>query len=309
MNKKMTLSIGIPAHNEEKNIGYLIKSIFKQLHDSYELEKIHIVCDGCTDNTSTVVRRLQQVHPEIVLVDDGKRKGKAIRLNEIYSLNSSELLLTIDADTIFKTKFDLEKLVIKMLKNKDALIVGPRYEPVWPHSLMGKFAYYSYITFEDAIFKLNKGRNIYALMGCCTLIRKNLSKSFKYPAGVISDQNYIYLMAKKENENGFEPEFNVSVLFRPVETFKDWRILSVRSVYDDKRTVKEFFGEDVLKKEYFMPKKYYFFSLLKWLVKNPIYTVGAIAMNIFIRLFPYKKYATKNGIWQMTRSSKIGIIL
>ena len=137
-------------------------------------------------------------------------------------------------------------MVLKMINNKNVLLVGPRYEPVLSNTLMGKFAYYSYITFEEAIFKLHKGTNIYALMGCCTLIRKELTKSFKYPKGVISDQNYIYLMAKKMSNHAFVPAFNVAAYFRPVTTFTDWRILGVRSVYDDKGSVKKFFGEEIL---------------------------------------------------------------
>ncbi len=309
MNKKITLSVGIPAYNEEKNIRYIIKSIYIQIQKSYTLEKIFIVCDGCTDNTDPIVRELQKKHLEIVLVNDKKRKGKALRLNDIYALNRSDMLLTMDADVVFKSTDDLEKMVQKMIQNSKALIVGPRYEPIWPSSLMGRFAYYSYISFEDAIFKLRSGTNIYALMGCCSLIRKELTESFKYPEGVISDQNYLYLIAKRTNKQAFQPEFNASILFVPVTTFKDWRILGVRSVFDDKGSVVNFFGEEVLQKEYFMPRYYYFLSLVKWLIRSPLYTTGSILMNIFIRLFPYKKYATRHGIWKMTRSSKIGIIL
>jgi glycosyltransferase involved in cell wall biosynthesis len=51
-----TLTIGISAHNEEKNISSLLESIFAQKQRNYVLENIYVVCDGCTDNTESVVR-------------------------------------------------------------------------------------------------------------------------------------------------------------------------------------------------------------------------------------------------------------
>ena len=41
--KKVTLSLGIPAHNEERNITNIIKTIQAQKQKSYKLENIYII--------------------------------------------------------------------------------------------------------------------------------------------------------------------------------------------------------------------------------------------------------------------------
>ena len=50
-NQKPTIEIGIPALNEEANIGYLIESLLKQDKSGYELKRILVSSDGSTDRT------------------------------------------------------------------------------------------------------------------------------------------------------------------------------------------------------------------------------------------------------------------
>ena len=52
----MLISIGILAHNEEHDIGTLISDLAKQnllANDALSIE-IHVVANGCTDNTAGV---------------------------------------------------------------------------------------------------------------------------------------------------------------------------------------------------------------------------------------------------------------
>lgn len=305
--KSPTLSIGIPAYNEERNIAALLHSIIKQRQENYELEKIYVICDGCTDNTAQVVKDLSKKYPFIKLHNHKKRKGKADALNRIYELNESDYLLTIDADLIMLNKKCIDNMILEITKNKLLNLVGPRHIALKPKTLMGKFAYVSYRSFEDAFLKINKGNNFYTMMGA-GLMTRELSNSFRFPKETISDQSYLYAMATRGNKNAFKLVLESEVMLRPVSTFKDWRILGVRSVSGDKQDLVKHFGRDILK-EFNMPKKLYFMSLLKWLIKDPFYTAGSILMNLYIRKFPYKKFVPKNGMWETTVSSKEGIVL
>ncbi|MFA9288656.1 MAG: glycosyltransferase family 2 protein [Weeksellaceae bacterium] len=311
MKNKLTLTIGIPAHNEEQNIKQLLLTILKQKQTNFDLKKIYVVCDGCTDNTAAIVESFIKKHKtkNIVLLNDGKRTGKATRLNMITKLATTDTLITIDADVVFENKNDIDLMAQRMLENEELLLVGPRYVPLKANTLMGKFAVYSYLFFEEAILKLHNGHNIYALMGCCSMIRKQLYKSFKYPKSVISDQNYLYLTAQKLQANSFDLVKEAHVVFRTVTTFNDWLVLSVRSVRGDKASVEEHFGKETLMREYTMPRKYLLMALLHWMFKQPFYTAGAVLMNIVIRIYPYQHHEVMQGIWESTASSKAAIIL
>lgn len=304
---KPTLTIGIPAYNEERNIASLLRSIIGQKMDNFSLQYIYVICDGCTDKTVDIVKSFTKTYKFIKGIYKTKRYGKANALNKIYDLNMSDLLLTIDADLIFANDRSLKNMVSVIVKNKQLNLVGPRHIIVKQKTFMGKFAYVSYVSFEDAFLKMNNGNNFFAMMGA-GLIKKSLADSFRFPKGTISDQCFLYAKATRKNNNGFKLVREAEVLFRPVSTFKDWRLLGVRSVIGDKQDLAKHFGQEILK-EYTIPKKLFYTSLLKWLVKSPFYTIGSILMNIYIRKFPYKKVRPKNGMWETTMSNKEAISL
>src|SRR5688572_21677183 len=115
--KKLTVSIGIPAHNEEGNIAQLLDTIIKQRQNSYILEQIYVACDGCTDKTAKIVSKYAKRYKFIKLIDDKKRLGKAERLNTMYQLNKSDFILIFDADLLLDTNNEIELMVKVMKRN------------------------------------------------------------------------------------------------------------------------------------------------------------------------------------------------
>lgn len=300
---KPTLTIGIPAYNEEKSIGVLLASIFDQEQTNYKLEKVLVVIDKSTDKTSEVVTEFSRKYKQIHVITQKKRKGKAEALNVIYANSNSDYLLTIDADTFFDSKRTISKLITRFKVKKDLNLVGARHKPIMPKSFMGRCATYSYLMTEDAFLKTNNGNNFYAVMSN-ELMPKKFYKSFKFPKFTLSDQCYVYAMATKNKQEGFSLVKDAYIKFLPVTTFQDWRILSARSIKGDKQDVVERFGEQILP-SYSMKKTIIIKSMLKFLIHSPIYTSGAIAMNIFIRMFPYEKSVIDHGMWTTTLSSKL----
>lgn len=304
--KKLTLTIGIPAHNEEANIGHLLHSILKQEQKSFVIKKIFVICDGCTDFTAFEAKKVGINNPQIVVLNDGKRKGKAARLNKIYQLADTDLIATFDADVVLERTIEIEEMVKTFKSNKNVLVVGARFIPVNIPTLMGKLSMVSYKSFEEAALNLKGGNNIYTLVGAASLIKTSLAKSFTFPKDTVSDQNYLYMKALQANKHGYKLARNTRILMRTVSTFHDWRVLGVRSTSSDKESVISFFG-DAAKKEYYMPRILFIRSLIKWFFKTPIYATGSVLMNIYIRRFPYIQSTPKQGIWELTTSSKLAI--
>lgn len=311
---KVTLSVGIPAYNEEQNISTIIKSILRQKQTSYKLERIYVVCDGCSDNTAKIVKELSKKNKEIKLIERNQRSGKVDALTTIYKTNKSDFILTVDADLAFPKKDDFEQLIKAITADKNINFAGPRHIPLKPNSIMGMFAYISYLSFEDAFLKLNNGNNFYAAMGAY-LLRKDFSKQIAYPKYAQADQTILYAMAtrkskysKRGNPKGFKLVKEAQVLFRTVTTFQDWRILGTRSVISDKANTVSYFGEDILN-EYYMPRYLFMYSLIKWFFKSPFYTLGSIFMNLYIRKFPLKDKMPRKGLWETTQSSKEAITI
>ena len=90
-----SVSIIIPAHNEEKSIAKTIKSV---LNLDYPKDKVKIIVvnDQSTDKTKEIAKKFKEV-----LVVDNKHKGigKASALNRGLKLVFTELFSVLDADS------------------------------------------------------------------------------------------------------------------------------------------------------------------------------------------------------------------
>ena len=53
-------SVGITAHNEEKNIGKLLTALLAQELEQVDISEIIVVASGCTDRTCDVVRDFEK---------------------------------------------------------------------------------------------------------------------------------------------------------------------------------------------------------------------------------------------------------
>lgn len=92
-----SLSVIVPARNEEKNIRACLDAIIKQTYPSRLLEII-VIDDASTDATSTIVSSFK--HPGLKLIrlseETGKAKKRAIAAG--ISASSGTLIVTTDAD-------------------------------------------------------------------------------------------------------------------------------------------------------------------------------------------------------------------
>lgn len=91
------VSVIIATFNEEKVIARTIDAV---LASRYEKLEIIVVDDGSKDNTSIVVSQLYGDNPAVRLVHQ-ENSGKAMALNNGMTFASGEILVCLDADTIF----------------------------------------------------------------------------------------------------------------------------------------------------------------------------------------------------------------
>tara|TARA_Y100000034_G_scaffold123452_1_gene170210 strand:+ start:100 stop:1329 length:1230 start_codon:yes stop_codon:yes gene_type:complete len=94
--KKFTVSILIPAFNEEESIKGTVKSVMKL--DYKYLEEIIIINDGSKDNTLKIAKALEKRYSKVKILDK-KNSGKADSLNQALKLAKGELVGVVDADS------------------------------------------------------------------------------------------------------------------------------------------------------------------------------------------------------------------
>lgn len=91
------VTVVIPAYNECTVITRTVESV---LHSDYTDLTIIIVDDGSTDETAAVITR-QFAHDQRICVLQKANEGKALALNLAFSQATTEIIVCMDADTIF----------------------------------------------------------------------------------------------------------------------------------------------------------------------------------------------------------------
>ena len=106
LGKKHTLSVLVPAWNEEETIEDTIHAIFDV---DYPILEVIVLNDGSTDKTSQIVRKLQEKYSKLKLINK-KNTGKGDSLNQGIKEAKGKLIAVIDADS-YPAKDSLKKLV------------------------------------------------------------------------------------------------------------------------------------------------------------------------------------------------------
>jgi dolichol-phosphate mannosyltransferase len=118
-----TLSIVIPAYNEERFIGTLLEQVRAvPLSDIGVNREVIVVDDGSKDATNEIVSRVADVHLHRLPVNSGK--GAAVRAG--IGLATGDYLIIQDADLEYDPQ-DYVPMMRAILEGRGDVVYGSRY--------------------------------------------------------------------------------------------------------------------------------------------------------------------------------------
>ena len=120
-----TLSIVIPAHNEEKRIPRTLDHILSWREGKDFATEIIVVNDGSTDDTAMVVKEYVTRHPSVVLIDHLINAGKGSAIRDGVMRAKGDVILFTDADDSTPIE-DAEKLLAEIRGGAD-VVIGSRW--------------------------------------------------------------------------------------------------------------------------------------------------------------------------------------
>jgi len=94
-----SISIIVPAYNEEKNIGRKIDTLLKALRNISIDVEVLIGSDGSTDRTGRIVtERIKELNSSSWRLLEFPNEGKCSTLNKLVNVARGELIISTDAD-------------------------------------------------------------------------------------------------------------------------------------------------------------------------------------------------------------------
>jgi glycosyltransferase involved in cell wall biosynthesis len=298
---KTKLSIGIPAHNEEKNIGKLIEQIFKQKRNNYVLQEVKIVCDGCTDSTAEIASSYSKKHKIVKLVNDGKRLGKSSRITSIYNLTTSDIVISIDADITLANNFVLDSIANCFQKGINVGLVGCNDIPQKPNGFFESIVVSWINHWQKMTRPINKYKNVHNCHGCILGISRKYARKLKIPSTISADDTYIFY---KAISLGFEFIYcpDAKVYFKAPKNYDDFVSQSVRFGKSGAHVQNMFpqISDGINSLNYKQKIMFYASSL----IEQPIKFSLAILLQVIVKLQLKFSISQTNGIWSSVKSSK-----
>ncbi|HAS36386.1 MAG TPA: glycosyl transferase [Flavobacteriales bacterium] len=193
--KSFTLSIVIPAYNEERTIVSLLQAVLDAPLDNCIGKELIVVNDGSKDKTVELVRSFMAENEEanIQLFEQDKNRGKGAALHRGILVATGEYLIIQDADLEYDPR-EYNLLLQAVVEGKADVVYGSRFMGGKPHRIL--FFWHSlgnrFLTMLSNMFT---NLNLTDMETCYKLFNTEMVQSLKL----------------REKRFGFEPEVTAKI--------------------------------------------------------------------------------------------------
>ena len=162
----ITITVLVPAHDEQASIGATLESL---MHQTLPPERIIVVADNCTDDTVAVARR----HDVDVFETVGNTDKKAGGLNQALAvaldgLGDNDCVMVVDADTVLDPSF-IEVGAQRLIDDRAVMSVGGLFFGEGTGGMLGQFQRNEYERYSRELER-RRGR-VFVLTGTAAIFR------------------------------------------------------------------------------------------------------------------------------------------
>jgi glycosyltransferase involved in cell wall biosynthesis len=167
----ITVSVIIPAYNEEKTILEVLRKVAEQRVDGVGFEII-VIDDGSRDRTVEVLEKNPQLYSKLIKQPRNGGKGAAVRAG--LAAATGEYILFQDADLEYDPG-DYAKLLMPALRFSADIVIGSRIAAP-PCTRVAYFWHKAGNRFLTFIFNLLNNTTFTDIYSCYLVYRKSLIK-------------------------------------------------------------------------------------------------------------------------------------
>jgi glycosyltransferase involved in cell wall biosynthesis len=297
--KQCSITIGIPAYNEEANIAALLNNILNQKLRNFVLEKIIVISDASDDGTVAIAKTISDSRLSVIV--GRKRQGQALRQNQLFKYATSDIVVLLNADIMPTSPQFLEILCRPLLSNDHVGLVGAKVVPLsLDNSLVGKVLDWHHLWKNDLFEKINSGDNVYLCHGRARAFSKKLYRKLRWPS-MASEDAYSYMQAKRL---GFDFAFapKACVWYTSPQTLADHIRQSARFLQSKQSKTSQ---DKKAENWYHIPKQLLLLSAIKAGLTHPLYAAAyALMMAATVGVCLLSRNKTQQHLWSMSQSTK-----
>lgn len=297
-NSRPTVTVGIPAYNEEANIGRLLTTLSQQEETNFKLEKIIVVVDASSDTTEKIVRTFSS--QKIKILTNKKRRGQIFSQNKIFSHTTSDIVVLLEADTYPQGQRFVHELLQPIITNPQIGLVHGNVQPLQSTSFVGKIlerqvrSSHRYMIIAPDVEKwFSSGRGGRAFS-------KFVYTKLRWPSAVPEDV-YAFLWCKK---NDIQCAFQKTALsyYKTPQRFSDL-LRERQKIQSGEKALKEHFPDGYFGKIYRKPRSYMLKPFLYFLFRYPLAFTGYCILKV--RLYKNLTNRRFTDYWPTTYSTKL----
>lgn len=290
---KTPFSIGICAYNEGSTIERCIRSIYSQTLNEFVLQETIVVSSASTDKTNEIVKSLMDEYTTLKLVQQEKREGKNVAINNFLDMKQTEIVVIVNADNILANENSLQKL-LEPFHDLKVGIVGGHPIPQNSNKTYAGFA-------SNLIWTMHH----YVALECPKIGELIAYRDIgtRLPAQHQSDEDIIKLSIEKAGYlSKYVPE--AIVFNRGPETLRDLKKQRIRVNIGQSYMLKEKFYNPTRDSKILVNA---FRNAVKSVGFHPIKTIVAVFIEIYCRLM--SRIVVKCGfkddnVWDPVESTK-----
>lgn len=300
MNKKTGITIATVAYNEEQNIRGFLESVFAQRYKNLRVEKILIISDGSSDRTIQIAKSIDK--KPLTVIQKKKRRGKSMRLNEIYSSLRSPILVQFDTDVVLANPFVIENIVTPLILEDKVGMCGGNPIPVKGRNLIGKAINITCDAYNEFREKVRGGNNVFSADGRILAFKKELLKQIRVPENMIANDMYAYFACLTL---GFKYKFvkDAIVYFSNPKNLTDHIKQNTRFRASPIR-MKRYFKKDLIERELNTPRHLFLSIHFKYFLKNPPLALFIFLLNKYCEAKALFKEKKMRGTWDIAYTTK-----
>lgn len=300
--KKLTISVGIPALNEEKNIGNLLRSVLMQKITHGSISEIIVLSDGSTDKT---VQKVREVKDKRIVIHEGKKRlGKPQRLNQLFKMSTGDIIVLLDADATLTSPHVLEHLTREFLQQKNIGMISGKAEAFTNSNFIQKAINITRNAYQKIAEDIKSGNNLYACEGRILALSKGFAHAVILPTNIIATDAFLYFSCIQK---GFLFRYAKSAVVKFISPLTVKEQITQNKRFTARTYILENYFGTIVHDESKIPAYIYYKNIIPQVIKYPLHSFVIYFINAYSKYLAKKQSTTIGSLWSIANSTKGGI--